>query len=492
MLLGRTWHLLSGHKCTRGVLPGRSKRRAPQCATANTASDPRRANASLPGLFVDRLTEKHTEGDVPRLLNNAGYWLVEEFERSPSAADHLCTRYNPQLWTENLRSGSLQEAAWQLCEAATQVAERVQLDAVPDLLLYLAMISPLLGAAVFSQAAHALTRRSDSWMIIACVYSDEVAVQDLATALERLTATLRGQGSSCQAARLAQVMAYTLASRKSQLNAGSRRAAWGPALRALRNCSAFTHPDEPSVAAWREGGAAAKRDMAAGANPQLRPREYRNVKIAEPGPESATEALCAGLAVELRLALANQHSSTFRYDPVLLAEDEAAAAEAFAAWPATLDRKKPMTNLQAHARVAHTQLAGYVARRLRDPEASAAPSDLGLLARLLWALVRSCHDCAATRDLLSAISAEVRWQLADYTPGAPAAEGSAAAAAAASSPTHVAAVLVAFHALGYCPDSATLQAAAVHLAAHRDVVPADDLLAASAACKACGLEACFV
>lgn len=32
---------------------------------------------------------------------------------------------------EDLRKGSLQEAAWQLCEAAMQAAERVELDALP-------------------------------------------------------------------------------------------------------------------------------------------------------------------------------------------------------------------------------------------------------------------------------------------------------------------------------------------------------------------------
>ena len=65
----------------------------------------------------------------------------------------------------------------------------------------------------------------------------------------------------------------------------------------------------------------------------------------------ATEALCAGLAVELRLALANQHSSTFRSDPVLLPADEPAAAHAFAAWPTAYDRTRHMTNNEAHVRV---------------------------------------------------------------------------------------------------------------------------------------------
>lgn len=60
------------------------------------------------------------------------------------------------------------------------------------------------------------------------------------------------------------------------------------------------------------------------------------------------------------------------------------------------------------ARVAHTQLAGYVARRLRDPQASAAASDLGLLAAVLRGYARARHDCAATRDLLTAVSTEVR------------------------------------------------------------------------------------
>ena len=32
---------------------------------------------------------------------------------------------------EDLRTGSLQEAAWQLCEAAMQAAERIELDALP-------------------------------------------------------------------------------------------------------------------------------------------------------------------------------------------------------------------------------------------------------------------------------------------------------------------------------------------------------------------------
>ena len=62
----------------------------------------------------------------------------------------------------------------------------------------------------------------------------------------------------------------------------------------------------------------------------------------------------------------------------------------------------------AQARVAHTQLAGYVARRLRDPQASAAASDLGLLAAVLGGYARARHDCAATRDLLTAVSTEVR------------------------------------------------------------------------------------
>ena len=65
----------------------------------------------------------------------------------------------------------------------------------------------------------------------------------------------------------------------------------------------------------------------------------------------ATEALCAGLAVELRLALANQHSSTFRTDPVLLPADEPAAAHAFAAWPTAYDRMRHMTNNEAHVRL---------------------------------------------------------------------------------------------------------------------------------------------
>ena len=59
--------------------------------------------------------------------------------------------------------------------------------------------------------------------------------------------------------------------------------------------------------------------------------------------------------------------------------------------------------------MAHTQLAGYVTRRLRDPQASAAASDLGLLAAVLGGYARARHDCAATRDLLTAVSTEVRW-----------------------------------------------------------------------------------
>ena len=58
--------------------------------------------------------------------------------------------------------------------------------------------------------------------------------------------------------------------------------------------------------------------------------------------------------------------------------------------------------------MAHTQLAGYVARRLRDPQASAAASDLGLLAAVLGGYARARHDCAATRDLLTAVGTEVR------------------------------------------------------------------------------------
>ena len=49
--------------------------------------------------------------------------------------------------------------------------------------------------------------------------------------------------------------------------------------------------------------------------------------------------------------------------------------------------------------MAHSALAGYVARRLRDPEASQAPADLAGLARLLRALASVRHDCGVPRVL---------------------------------------------------------------------------------------------
>lgn len=51
---------------------------------------------------------------------------------------------------------------------------------------------------------------------------------------------------------------------------------------------------------------------------------------------------------------------------------------------------------------------------------------------------------------------------------------------------HVAALLAAFHALGYCADAATMQAAAVHVAAHGDALRAEERSAARAALEACG------
>lgn len=42
-----------------------------------------------------------------------------------------------------------------------------------DLLLYLGMISPWLGASMLSQSVDALTCRADSWMVIPCVWSEE-------------------------------------------------------------------------------------------------------------------------------------------------------------------------------------------------------------------------------------------------------------------------------------------------------------------------------
>ena len=54
---------------------------------------------------------------------------------------------------------------------------------------------------------------------------------------------------------------------------------------------------------------------------------------------------------------------------------------------------------------------------------------------------------------------------------------------------HVAALLAAFHALGYCADAATLQAAAVHVAAHGDALCAEERSAARSALEACGCVA---
>ena len=51
---------------------------------------------------------------------------------------------------------------------------------------------------------------------------------------------------------------------------------------------------------------------------------------------------------------------------------------------------------------------------------------------------------------------------------------------------HVAALLTAFHALGYCADAATMQAAALHVAAHGGALRAEERAAARAALEACG------
>ena len=64
--------------------------------------------------------------------------------------------------------------------------------------------------------------------------------------------------------------------------------------------------------------------------------------------------------------------------------------------------------------------------------------------------------------------------------------------AAPVSAAHVAALLAAFHALGYCADAATMQAAAVHVASHRDALRAEERSAAHAALEACGCAAGLV
>ena len=94
------------------------------------------------------------------------------------------------------------------------------------------------------------------------------------------------------------------------------------------------------------------------------------------------------------------------------------------------------------------------------------------------------------------------WAAAPAAPAAPPRAAAAPAGAASASPVtaprvgaapvlpaHVAAVLAAFHALGYCTDGATMQAAAVHLAAHRAALRAEERSAACAALEACGCVA---
>ena len=58
-------------------------------------------------------------------------------------------------------------------------------------------------------------------------------------------------------------------------------------------------------------------------------------------------------------------------------------------------------------------------------------------------------------------------------------------------PAEIAAVLAAFHELGYCPESAMLQASAMHLAAHAHAVPAERLAAAREALEACDCAGMF-
>ena len=66
------------------------------------------------------------------------------------------------------------------------------------------------------------------------------------------------------------------------------------------------------------------------------------------------------------------------------------------------------------------------------------------------------------------------------------------AGAAPVTAAHVATLLAAFHAQGYCADDATMQAAEVHVAAHRDALRAEERSAARAALEACGCAAGLV
>jgi hypothetical protein len=171
----------------------------------------------------------------------------------------------------------------------------------------------------------------------------------------------------------------------------------------------------------------------------------------------------------------------------------------------------------------------------------------GCLARLLRALAAARHDCAATPQLLAALGGELRRQVADCAEapvagpgpfitrvappaaygtadapgagparisapwaagraaaGAPAGAAAAAArpgagagAAAAPGPrggaplrvADVAAVLAAMHAMGYRPETPTLQAAAVAVLARAGAAPGADLAAARAALEAFGYVA---
>ena len=171
----------------------------------------------------------------------------------------------------------------------------------------------------------------------------------------------------------------------------------------------------------------------------------------------------------------------------------------------------------------------------------------GCLARLLRALAAARHDCAATPQLLSALGGELRRQVADRAeapaagpdpsparvappaaswnadapgsgparisapwdagraaagvpagaPAAAAAPGAGPGAAVAPRPhggaplraADVAAVLAAMHAMGYRPETPTLQAAAVAVLARAGAAPVADLAAARAALEAFGYVA---
>ena len=93
-------------------------------------------------------------------------------------------------------------------------------------------------------------------------------------------------GSRLQALRerlcLPQVLAYVLAARKAQLNARRQRSAWGAALRALRGLTALVDSGQPSAGAWAAGGSAAAGDLSASADPRLRPRQYKDARVARP------------------------------------------------------------------------------------------------------------------------------------------------------------------------------------------------------------------